>query len=151
MARLYAFVRSAAICFIALTALPGAVARADEGTLLKAEGIRETVSGKRIYLAIPFGGEFPLYYQRSGKVEGWGGFFGRLIAENGGSRRKHCSASNGRVGMTARNSVSSCGNCPVTNWPGSAMMAKKELRELVSRRLRLSRIEVRFRRCSVGI
>ena len=59
MARLYAFVRSAAICFIALTALPGAVARADEGTLLKGEGIRETVSGKRIYLAIPFGGGIP--------------------------------------------------------------------------------------------
>lgn len=72
MARLYAFVRSAAICFIALTALPGAVARAEEGTLLKGEGIRETVSGKRIYLAIPFGGEFPLYYQRDGKVDGSG-------------------------------------------------------------------------------
>lgn len=72
MARLYAFIRSAAITFIGFAALTGAVARADEGTLLKGEAIRETVSGKRIYLAIPFGGEFPLYYQRDGRVDGSG-------------------------------------------------------------------------------
>ncbi|MFM8700181.1 MAG: hypothetical protein ACKOC1_02115 [Hyphomicrobiales bacterium] len=72
MARLYAFIRSAAITFIGFAALTGAVARADEGTLLTGEAIRETVSGKRIYLAIPFGGEFPLYYQRDGRVDGSG-------------------------------------------------------------------------------
>ena len=72
MVRLYAFAGVAAISFITFLPLMALEAAADEGKLLKAEGIRETVSGKRIYLAIPFGGEFPLYYQRSGKVDGSG-------------------------------------------------------------------------------
>lgn len=72
MVRLYAFAGVAAISFITFLPLMALEAAADEGTLLKGEGIRETVSGKRIYLAIPFGGEFPLYYQRSGKVDGSG-------------------------------------------------------------------------------
>ena len=72
MARLYAFVRGAAITFIGFAALSGAASWADEGELLKGEAIREAVNGKRIYLAIPFGGEFPLFYQRSGKVDGSG-------------------------------------------------------------------------------
>ena len=72
MVRLYAFAGVAAISFITFLPLMALEAAADEGELLKGEAIREAVNGKRIYLAIPFGGEFPLYYQRSGKVDGSG-------------------------------------------------------------------------------
>ncbi|NRG18799.1 hypothetical protein HPQ64_13995 [Rhizobiales bacterium] len=34
--------------------------------------IKAAVSGKRIFLKTPFGGEFPLYYQSNGKVDGSG-------------------------------------------------------------------------------
>lgn len=34
--------------------------------------IREKISGKRIYLAVPLGGEFPLFYRRDGRVDGSG-------------------------------------------------------------------------------
>ncbi len=34
--------------------------------------IKDTISGKRIYLATPFGGEFPLYYKTNGQVDGSG-------------------------------------------------------------------------------
>jgi hypothetical protein len=34
--------------------------------------IREKVTGKRIYLAAPFGGEFPLFYRQDGRVDGTG-------------------------------------------------------------------------------
>lgn len=34
--------------------------------------LKQFVNGKRIYLATPFGGEFPLNYQRSGVVTGDG-------------------------------------------------------------------------------
>lgn len=72
MTLLYAFVRGAAICFIGFSALSGPKALADDGNLLRGDAICEAVNGKRIYLAIPFGGEFPLYYQRDGKVDGSG-------------------------------------------------------------------------------
>lgn len=72
MAWLYALVRGAAISFIAFAVLCGPAARAEEGELLRGEAIRDAVNGKRIYLEIPLGGEFPLYYQRDGKVDGSG-------------------------------------------------------------------------------
>lgn len=34
--------------------------------------IRQSVIGKRIYLAVPFGGEFPLNYRLNGQVDGSG-------------------------------------------------------------------------------
>ncbi|MXN66923.1 hypothetical protein GR183_18565 [Stappia sp. GBMRC 2046] len=34
--------------------------------------IKAAVSGKRIFLKTPFGGEFPLYYRENGKVDGSG-------------------------------------------------------------------------------
>lgn len=34
--------------------------------------IKQTVTGKRIYLKTPFGGEFPLNYRRDGRVDGSG-------------------------------------------------------------------------------
>ncbi len=39
---------------------------------LEASDIREKVTGKRIYLAAPLGGEFPLFYRRDGQVDGTG-------------------------------------------------------------------------------
>lgn len=34
--------------------------------------IKSRITGKRVFLAVPFGGEFPLLYRRDGKVEGSG-------------------------------------------------------------------------------
>lgn len=39
---------------------------------LSDDQIREHIIGKRVYLATPFGGEFPLYYKTSGSVSGDG-------------------------------------------------------------------------------
>ncbi|MEJ1936565.1 hypothetical protein WDZ92_40755 [Nostoc sp. NIES-2111] len=39
---------------------------------LSGEDLRDAVSGKRVYLAVPLGGEFPLYYQSNGRVDGSG-------------------------------------------------------------------------------
>jgi len=38
--------------------------------------IRSLVSGKRVYLKVPLGGEFPLYYQDNGRVSGDGSALG---------------------------------------------------------------------------
>ena len=38
--------------------------------------LKQFVSGKRVYLATPFGGEFPLNYKRSGVVTGDGSALG---------------------------------------------------------------------------
>lgn len=37
-----------------------------------ASAIKEEIIGKRIYLAVPFGGEFPLNYRPNGQVDGSG-------------------------------------------------------------------------------
>lgn len=34
--------------------------------------IKQSIIGKRIYLAVPFGGEFPLNYRMDGRVDGTG-------------------------------------------------------------------------------
>jgi hypothetical protein len=39
---------------------------------LASQQIREKITGKRIYLATPLGGEFPLYYKINGEVNGSG-------------------------------------------------------------------------------
>ena len=39
---------------------------------LQGEEITETIQGKRVYLAVPLGGEFPLVYRDDGQVEGSG-------------------------------------------------------------------------------
>lgn len=39
---------------------------------LHGASITDTVGGKRVYLATPFGGEFPLYYKTNGQVTGDG-------------------------------------------------------------------------------
>lgn len=43
-----------------------------EGEPLDNTGIKSLVTGKRIYLATPMGGELPLYYRANGKVDGTG-------------------------------------------------------------------------------
>lgn len=42
------------------------------GEPLKGKAIKNAVIGKRIYLAVPFGGELPLYYKKDGVVDGSG-------------------------------------------------------------------------------
>ena len=58
---------AALIAGIAVAATP-ALASAQ----LSEQEIRDTVAGKRIYLKVPLGGEFPLYYQTNGSVSGSG-------------------------------------------------------------------------------
>lgn len=58
---------AALIAGIAVAATP-ALASAQ----LSEREIRNTVAGKRIYLKVPLGGEFPLYYQTNGSVSGSG-------------------------------------------------------------------------------
>jgi hypothetical protein len=55
---------------------------------IKGETIRKMISGKRIYLAAPLGGEFPLYYQPDGRVDGTGEALGigRLIRPSDSGR-----------------------------------------------------------------
>lgn len=49
------------------------MALANEGASnLRGEALREAVSGKRIYLSVPLGGELPLYYRPDGRVDGSG-------------------------------------------------------------------------------
>ena len=42
------------------------------GEPLKGHAIKNTVTGKRIYLSVPFGGELPLHYKNDGVVDGTG-------------------------------------------------------------------------------
>ena len=43
---------------------------------VQGQELKSLVSGKRIYLQTPFGGEFPLYYETSGAVSGDGSALG---------------------------------------------------------------------------
>ncbi|MGL4729746.1 MAG: hypothetical protein ACRCWO_13440 [Bosea sp. (in: a-proteobacteria)] len=52
--------------------LMASIIAAQANTALDGDGIRKKVTGKRIYLAAPLGGEFPLFYQRGGRVDGSG-------------------------------------------------------------------------------
>ena len=47
-------------------AAPAAAAQMDGGE------IRSAVAGKRVFLQVPLGGEFPLYYRANGRVDGTG-------------------------------------------------------------------------------
>ncbi len=63
-----------AVAALTLAAAIGAGALPASATSgpLDADGIKSTVGGKRIYLATPFGGEFPLNYRPGGVVDGDG-------------------------------------------------------------------------------
>ena len=65
--------RGAALALAALAALAAASgpASATSGPL-DAAAIKSVIGGKRIYLATPFGGEFPLNYRSGGVVDGDG-------------------------------------------------------------------------------
>lgn len=54
---------------VGLLAATAGIAAAREFT---ADDIRSRISGKRIYLAAPLGGEFPLFYRQDGRVDGTG-------------------------------------------------------------------------------
>lgn len=56
---------------LACAALGGAAAHA-QVAMLSGDAIRKLISGKRVYLAVPLGGEFPLRYQPNGIVAGSG-------------------------------------------------------------------------------
>lgn len=60
----------AAVCVIL------AATGASHASVLNEGQIKELVNGKRIYLKVPFGGEFPLKYQTSGVVTGDGSAVG---------------------------------------------------------------------------
>ena len=47
-------------------------AGAAQGRELASDDIRSKIVGKRIYLAAPLGGEFPLFYRPDGRVDGTG-------------------------------------------------------------------------------
>lgn len=51
------------------TVLSAGAAQARE---LASDDIRNKIVGKRIYLAAPLGGEFPLFYRQDGRVDGTG-------------------------------------------------------------------------------
>jgi hypothetical protein len=61
------FMRTLALA--SLLAVAPAIAHAD---LMTGPEIREAVAGKRIFLATPLGGEFPLFYATNGRVDGSG-------------------------------------------------------------------------------
>lgn len=60
------------------SAIPGADpatatgASGQDGRPLAGNELRRAIAGKRVYLAVPLGGEFPLYYRPDGRVDGSG-------------------------------------------------------------------------------
>ncbi|MDB5643462.1 MAG: hypothetical protein JWN07_2779 [Hyphomicrobiales bacterium] len=64
----------------ALSVTTGALAQ----TLLTGAALDRTVSGRRIFLATPLGGEFPLNYYADGRVDGQGeaAGMGRFVRPN---------------------------------------------------------------------
>lgn len=60
----------AALCLSLAMVFPMSSAAAEQS--FTASDIQKLIVGKRIYLAAPLGGEFPLNYRRSGVVDGSG-------------------------------------------------------------------------------
>ena len=60
-----------ALCLLAIAAGP-LLAQAQKGEQLSGSALKAFISGKRIYLATPLGGEIPLYYRANGVVDGSG-------------------------------------------------------------------------------
>ncbi len=60
--------RSIFLCLVALASLPHNAGAEP----LKGAELRNLINGKRIYLSVPLGGEFPLYYKKGGTVDGSG-------------------------------------------------------------------------------
>jgi len=64
------------------------MASAATATALQGDQIERTIVGKRIYLATPFGGEFPMNYRPGGVVDGDGEALGlgRMVAPKDSGR-----------------------------------------------------------------
>ncbi|WP_407051220.1 hypothetical protein [Methyloraptor flagellatus] len=60
------------LAVIALLAVAGATPVSANEKQLSGQEIDRTVRGKRVYLSVPLGGEFPLYYKANGQVDGSG-------------------------------------------------------------------------------
>lgn len=58
--------------FAATIAFVAAVSPASAAEKLSDEALKNTISGKKVFLATPLGGEFPLNYRSDGQVEGSG-------------------------------------------------------------------------------
>ncbi len=56
-------------CALSVAALAGSSARAED---LGGAELKDRISGRQVYLATPFGGEFPLNYRSDGTVDGSG-------------------------------------------------------------------------------
>jgi hypothetical protein len=63
---------SAIVAGVAVTLATGASA----DWLQNDQAVRSLVAGKRVYLSVPLGGEFPLHYRRGGEVTGDGSGLG---------------------------------------------------------------------------
>lgn len=61
-----------ASAFAAITAIGLLAQPAIANSLMTGSEIKKVVSGKRIFLKTPLGGEFPLYYRSNGRVDGSG-------------------------------------------------------------------------------
>lgn len=63
---------AAIFCFAVILSSSPSMAVTETGEPLLGPSISQIVSGRRIYLSVPLGGEFPLYYQKNGRVDGSG-------------------------------------------------------------------------------
>ena len=67
--------KTSAFCVLISLLQPATIHAATEiaaGEPVKSEAIKTFVTGKRIYLSVPLGGEMPLYYKEEGVVDGSG-------------------------------------------------------------------------------
>jgi hypothetical protein len=55
---------------LALCAVPSFACAAQAAGTMTGDQVRKFISGKRVYLATPFGGEFPLSYHADGRLNG---------------------------------------------------------------------------------
>lgn len=69
--RRWFFLRAAGLALVMAALVPPAAA-STEGQALAGQQLKSFISGKRIYLAVPFGGEIPLTYRANGVVDGSG-------------------------------------------------------------------------------
>ena len=57
---------------LSVASLAAGLPTASRAEMLAGRELKEFVSGKRVYLKVPLGGEFPLYYSAAGRVDGSG-------------------------------------------------------------------------------
>ena len=61
-----------ALLALTLVAAPILSAVPAQAKMLEGGELRRVIAGKRVYLATPLGGEFPLFYRPDGRVDGSG-------------------------------------------------------------------------------